>query len=210
MKKAIQLHLILVLLLVTEERANACECRVQNLNNWMPVVEKYMDKSSLIFIGKISPAEQDDVVSVKVIDVFKGNIRTDSVFKYEVNTSCPSLPKEGLSIIYAIYEDDGTIEIPSCGITRSIDKFPTSQIPPFLFSDETPETEIRASPDRGIATSAPLLLKNWMLEYALLNAYRNSHPKQPQPQTPNKDYLSYLAVALSIIAVLAVFFRKQR
>ncbi|MGV3540369.1 MAG: hypothetical protein ACO1OQ_11190 [Rufibacter sp.] len=206
MKIKLQVFLIIILGAIAVP-SYACECRIHNLRDWVPVVEGYIDKAPLIFIGKITPTKEE-VVSIKVIDVFKGELRTDSIFNYTTNTSCVSIPNEGLAVIYAKYEDDSTIDIPPCGISRSIENFYTSQIPFFEIPHEKLTTE--RLPDRGEGNSAPLLLKNWMLEYALLNAYRNNHQKQPQLQEVSKVYLSYLALALSMVAVLVAFFRKQR
>ncbi|ALI98203.1 hypothetical protein [Rufibacter tibetensis] len=208
MKEVLKVVLIIVFV-IGAVPSHACECHLPNLSNWAPVVENYIDRASIIFIGKITPSKQE-VVSVKIIDVFKGELRIDLTFEYRMNSSCISLPKEGLAIIYARYENDSTIEIPSCGITRSINNFYTCSIPNHSLLDGKLDFNTVDLVDKGEASSAPLLLKNWMIEYALLNAYRNNHRKVEEPQASGPYYLSYLAVALSIVAILVAFFRKQR
>lgn len=205
MKKAIQLHLILVLLLVTVERANACSCLSKSEKNWLTITKSQLGTYSDIILGEVVSSD-NDIYSIVVLDTFRGNAEVYDTVTIEVNKYCWVEFEPGLGVFYGELNKEGIIEVSECSISRNLS----------FLSGAYPSLELESAIGKPVDLEKEelkrqsLLLKNWILEYALLNAYRNSHPKQPQPQTPNKDYLSYLAVALSIIAVLAVFVRKQR
>lgn len=115
-------------------------------------------------------------------------------------------PSVGLGIFYAQLNKDGTLDISECSISRNLNFL--SKNDPRIVVESTIGKPVDL--DEVKAARQPLLLKNWMNEYALLNAYRNNHQKEEEPQTTNSDYLSYLAVALSLVAILMAFFKKQR
>ncbi len=143
-----------------------------------------------------------DSYSVFVLDAFKGNIKVYDSLIIQVENSCWIRFDLGIGIFYADLDKNGTLNVSECSISRNLDFLSTEK--PLVLKNAMG----KPAKEEEELKRRTLLLKNWMNEYALLNAYRNSHQKVEEPQTSKSDYLSYLAVALSVVAVLVAFFRK--
>ncbi|WP_207435572.1 hypothetical protein [Sabulibacter ruber] len=206
MKYLLKLFLVAVLVFAGVP-TNACSCLSTNEENWLPVVQRELSFYPIVFIGEVLfPSSYEGKYSVRVVDSFKGEAKVDAIMSISTSGGCSMKPSAGLGIFYAQLNKDGTLDISECSISRNLNFL--SKNDPRIVVESTIGKPVDL--DEVKAARQPLLLKNWMNEYILLNAYRNNHLKAEEPQTNNPDYLSYLAVALSLMAVLVAFFRKQR
>ncbi|WP_210463708.1 hypothetical protein [Rufibacter roseolus] len=195
-------------------------CSLPDEENWLPVVQKYIQESETIFLGEVIGSKDKSTI-IKVLDVFKGEVSTDTIYlsadiDYEPLGYVKKWPM-GVAIFYtkqaSVNSYKEVLINKSCGMSRSITDLPTFRPLELQISEKSEmfsENELLQREAEAYMRIQPLLLKNWINEYALLNAYRNSHQKVEEPQFSKSDYLSYLAVALLMVAVLVAFFRKQR
>ncbi|MFC6997598.1 hypothetical protein [Rufibacter roseus] len=225
MKQALFFFLLLYSL-VCSQNVKATSCRPADENNWIPVVQDYIEKSHSIFIGEVIGKKEEFLV-VKVVDVFKGNPKDTILFEPDFISGISDRKLEqweiGIRIFY-IKEILNNVYVEllinsSCGMSRDLSSLYPGVIPPDLPPPPLPssnEKDKKRYKDYqneyiiDLQNRKIQLVKNWINEYALLNAYRNNHLSSEPAEPDNKNYLSYLALALSIIAVFIAFFRKQR
>ncbi|KAA3439413.1 hypothetical protein [Rufibacter hautae] len=202
--------------------AFSSSCVRPNEKNWLPIVQQYIQESDAIFIGEVIGAKNHTTI-IKVLDVFKGKVSTDTVYlsadlRYESLGFIKKWPL-GVTIFYTQPTSANSyVEFlinNSCGMSRNLTELPTfTPVVPVtqdVLSGMTyDEDKLLREVEASYRQIQPFLLKNWINEYALLNAYRNNHREEEEPQSSKSDYLSYLAVALSLVAVLVAFYRKQR
>lgn len=172
------------------------------------MVQKYIRGAQLIFIGKVISSDEQGY-KLQVMDVFKGNIKPDTILTGTNENYCSSTPNEGIWILYGGFKNNEIIfHIAECGISRSLNDL--SIVPPvpaplhLIDSDEIENYYKEQQHER-----LPILLKNWINEYALLNAYRNSVQQEKLVKSNSKDYLSYIAIGVSILALGIALFKKK-
>ncbi|MHA6247274.1 hypothetical protein ACXYMU_05000 [Pontibacter sp. CAU 1760] len=150
--------LILILPLICSYNALACICSSSEWN-----IERVYDnikQSDLIFIGDVI-SENGNSYAFRVVEVFKGEIKADTVFG-EAREGCSMTPYiDGLWVIYTDVDEKGIIDFDVCSLSRSLTTF--SPLPPYPDSaiTESLYTSIRGK-------SLPLAMRDWVNEYTLL------------------------------------------
>ncbi|GAA4314496.1 hypothetical protein GCM10023183_34710 [Nibribacter koreensis] len=187
-------------------QALACDCPRVKEENWLPGVKKNINRTEFIFLGEVIRSNEK-TFTLKVIDAFKGDIKADSILTGDSQRSgCLIIPNEGFWIIYANSVEGKLIEISLCGISRELTGLTTSTPPLVLEKASNASIDYEEYQNLHQIT----LVKNWVNEYALLTAYRNRQQKKVQPVS-SKDYLAYLAIGLSAMAiVLSVVSMRRR
>ncbi|MBB6610946.1 hypothetical protein H7F15_07855 [Pontibacter sp. Tf4] len=200
--------LLLTVALLLSIAAHACDCAPLDGENWKPItVQKHLGKADLIFIGEVISSEGDQF-AMKALDIFKGEIKGDTVYGEMTNT-CTYAPEDGLWIVYAAVGGNGKIELDMCSLTRSLTGLganppPPPPMPGENISEEEQEERAKAHYPKTL----PLHLKNWINEYALLVGYRNSIA-EPEPEVDQKNYINYAALLISLLALIITLLKKK-
>ena len=106
--------------------AHTCDCKmIQNLRETQ--IDSYKT-NELIFLAKVVESTDDGSYKLKIIELFKGT-HTGSFIEGKVESSCSLYPHEedGPLLIYTNPKADGTIDISSCGLSRSF-KYPYTSV----------------------------------------------------------------------------------
>lgn len=95
----------------------ACDCK--SVSTLESLRKKSFELSDIVFLGELI-STNDTVYTLKIIEIFKGSHRSDSISGKEY-TSCSLFPLEkGKWIIYGNYsEESNFIDIESCLVSRS-------------------------------------------------------------------------------------------
>ena len=143
-------HLILCLCFVFWIPAIACDCK--GVDDLKQEQKSSFVQHDLIFIGKVIAINTDGSYQLKIIELFKGSIKDSTIFGGTTTDYCSRFPYE-IDEIWLVYTDkyqDGTINIPDCGLSRSY-RSPfysgSSFFPPPPHDDETTvrlDSEIKA------------------------------------------------------------------
>ncbi|WP_156180593.1 hypothetical protein [Rufibacter radiotolerans] len=122
---------------------------------------------------------------------------------------CSAIYYLGFGVFYSTQMDDGGINVSDCSISKVLPPLSQGLVlpPPSGYKGDINKYYLHNGFNQ--AEESFLLTTNWTIEYALLNAYRNNHREEVKTQINNKDYISYIALALSILAVFIAFFRKR-
>ncbi|WP_139361990.1 hypothetical protein [Hymenobacter sp. CRA2] len=188
--------------------AHACECLPPRGDKWsLQQVRTELERSSYVFIGEVISASRGSY-QVRVVELFKGAIKSDTLTGLnEHMTSCGLTVTPGLWIFYAGLNDEGYImPLDLCSLSGSLTEpgFILIPPPPGVKPDSADQ---EAYIEEQLRQQLPLYLKNWLNEYALLNAYRNEH--FPNTQSSSASTLpAYAALGLSMLA-LALVLRRQ-
>ena len=112
-------HLILCLCFVFRISAIACDCK--GVDDLKQEQKSSFVQHDLIFIGKVIAINTDGSYQFKIIELFKGSIKDSTIFGGTTTDYCSCFPYE-IGEIWLVYTDkyqDGTINIPDCGLSRS-------------------------------------------------------------------------------------------
>lgn|SRR5690554_452956 len=108
--------------------AVACDCsRIEDLIETQKESHSYYE---LIFIGELIKSNEDGSYEFKIIEFFKGK-QPDSTVMGKYQTSCSAFPDmtERIWLVYANPDENGIIDINSCGLSRSFEA-------PFLMNEK--------------------------------------------------------------------------
>ena len=110
-------YLLLFLLLSNFQDTYACTCSCTDLKE----IQRYdFETSQLIFIGQVTEINDDYTYQFKIVEILKGQ-HTDSLINGNPLGYCENVPrKQDLNwIVYTSLDDDGTISMDECGLSRS-------------------------------------------------------------------------------------------
>lgn len=190
--------------------AFACECYPIYLSRWKAErVREHINNSELVFIGEAFTVENAKY-GIKVLDVFKGDITPGTVLYGMPQSSCSQSAGEGIWIVYTSVLPNGRIDLELCSLTRNITN-------PYLFTPPPPPPpelginydSLMGKVDDHRQEELGVFLRNWSAEYAMLVAYRNNNANSIAEQEDKSSYLTYIAVALALIALTVALLRKK-
>ena len=97
--------------------AYCCQCNQLNIDSLQKVSYR---SSDFIFLGEVEYVDTINKVSIlNIFEIYKGNINLKKVYVKNVH-SCNFLPYDkGLWIVYSKFINDSTIEVNTCGASRS-------------------------------------------------------------------------------------------
>jgi len=187
----------------------ACICG-KDAKAWsVETVKRNIERSDLIFIGNLLSSEGDKY-SFEVIEVFKGEVASDTIHG-EAIEGCSITPYiDGLWIIYdRVEEREGMIDLTFCNLSRSLITL-SKGIPPPGIEKADKGVDITWDKDLSVA------LRDWAQEYAMLVSLKNEQPvavPQEEITTEEKNasssgLLTYVAIGLALIALLVALIKK--
>ena len=109
---------ILFLVFLTPCISNACECKIQKRLESLQNLE--FENSECILIGEVLEIDsENDTFKVKVVESFNGD-KTGKIYSGIYNRYCePIIDQKGQWLIYGNINEQGLLDINSCGLTRS-------------------------------------------------------------------------------------------
>lgn len=127
--------LFTILLAFTFTVSIGCDCGT--IKDLRKAQDKAFLDYELIFVGQFIQSTEDGHYQLKIIELFKGDTtKTGSVIRGKEMNSCSISPNfsERTWLVYSRPNDDGLIDISSCGLSRSFE-FPflaneNASIPP--------------------------------------------------------------------------------
>lgn len=124
----------------------ACDCR--EVKDLKKVQREHFEIFPLIFVGAVDQLNDDGTYTFKLIELFKGN-PSDSLIHGKPEGYCYSAPRESdyMWLVYATPNDDGSITIESCSLSRSyyfpyISNEKVAVPPPSLFYNDNEDKTI--------------------------------------------------------------------
>jgi hypothetical protein len=194
--------LILLMIQLYSYRSFACECL---LKGWsVEMVDVDIKHSDLVFIGnRISYSREYPTIgdySLKVTEVFKGNIKEGDTINGKAFSGCSTGPYvEGLWIVYATQEEGGLIDMDGCGLSRSLHE-PEVPLPaPTNFDEELKKKQTAA---------LPAFLRDWHNEYILLQNYKSRTLATESEGKEDSTTLVYIAIGLALAALVVSLWKK--
>ncbi|TDQ17645.1 hypothetical protein DFQ04_2301 [Algoriphagus boseongensis] len=124
-------HILLSFFLLASTISFASDClRIRNLKKAQK--EEFLD-SDLIFIGKTISINLDGSYELEVIEILKGTLAASTVLGGIHDKLFGMTPFEigETWLVYTIKNQDGTVTIPNCGLSRST-RFPFYYGSPYL------------------------------------------------------------------------------
>ncbi|GAB3829611.1 hypothetical protein [Pontibacter rugosus] len=202
--------------------ALANSCPGQKWTDWsVKTVQREIRKSEVIFLGEVIASDGFNY-SMRVIDVFKGDIASDTIHS-TYRDKCYLPPSEGVWIVYSKYDDteQGALLRDMSSLSRSVTHPLSNNLPyvlpppsPSIRSDSAAMVKYKEEQERFIKNQEmemlPVFLKNWMSEYAMLTAYKSSNSSHLTAQSTDKEFdiTSYIALGLAITALAIVLLKK--
>jgi hypothetical protein len=186
----------------------ACDCPYIFGEKWEAKrVTDGIKKSEAVFIGEVV-AYDDSTYKMKVLDVFKGKIEADTLVGYNKNSDCTNIITQGMWIIYTNLDGNKRIpEVSLCSLSRSLSEpllnFPPP--PPRQQLDSLALSEREKVYEREVMN---LHLKNWINEYAILNAYKNQNMASELREGSGNNFLTYAAIAVALLALIVAVLKK--
>ncbi|OKL41591.1 hypothetical protein [Pontibacter flavimaris] len=204
----------------------ANSCPGQKWATWsVPIVQEEIRKNEVIFLGEVLTSDGFNY-SMRVIDVFKGEILSDTVYG-SYKHKCYFPPLEGIWVVYSKFEstEKGLRLLGMSSLSRSLSHPLSNNIPLLPNPSEVIAAraaikddsvykqvvnvmveEVEAEEERKML---PVFLKNWMNEYAMLIAYRRGYSSRPE-SLPDKvqNITSYVALGLALVALVIALLKK--
>ncbi|WP_347158289.1 hypothetical protein [Pontibacter chitinilyticus] len=205
--------------------SHANSCPGQKWATWsIAIVQEEIRKNELIFLGEVLTSDGFNY-SMRVIDVFKGEILSDTVYG-SYKHKCYLPPTEGIWVVYSKFEktEKGLRLLDMSSLSRSL-SHPLSNNIPFLpnpseliaaratMNDSAYKQvvkvmfeEVEAEEERKML---PVFLKNWMNEYAMLTANRRVYSSRPESLADKAHNItSYVALGVALIALVIALLKK--
>ena len=201
---------------------HANSCPGQKWSDWdVETVQREIRNSDVIFLGEVIASDGYNY-SMRIIDVFKGNIASDTVHS-TYRDKCYLPPSEGIWIVYSKFDDTKQVlqlrDMSS--LSRSVSHPLSNNLPlllpppsPSIRSDSAAMVKYNEEQEKFIKTQEmemlPVFLKNWMSEYAMLTAYKRSNSSHITAQSTDKelDITSFVALGLALIALVIAILKK--
>ena len=198
----------MVILIV--ENAKSCDCPEVKRDS---LAYSGLLNSKIVFLGElISSDEINGTFKYKILELFKGQSKKDTI-QGKISNNCSLFPiTRGLWIVYADYNQDSTIDLSICAESIPLNKaegqYAPSPLPPYDSNGDYDKTIYSLKTDIYSLKQRTEGLSHWYNDLYILREYKKAHIALSEKKDLKNIFITPLII-LSILLIAIILFKKK-